>query len=496
MQVNRILLIIFFLSIALGLYSEGLDANLVEANRFPSVNTMYEEQIKNVRYLEPFFQKLLRLEKQKEGKVNIVHIGDSHIQADFFTNAIRQPLQHEFGNGGYGFTFPYNLARGSNGTKFFRFTSNVAWQNCRNNQPTRCPANTEFGLCGYGFTSQSKQFVIAMNVNERYYNFNTIKVVSPNDPSCFRLATAEGNPVIQSVQSSVKYHKIKSGESLSVIASKYNVSVATLKKENNLKSDNIFAGKSLRIPVVTTETKVNMSLFQPLEYTHQEQYVATYHQAALMDKIYLLPAENQPVYNLNGIVLENDRPGLIYHSVGTVGSKASDFNATPLFFRQLPVLTPDLVIISFGTNESYGKVPVADFMAQMQTMIDNVRSACPDVPILVMTPPTSLLRRGALNTLASDYSGHLMQKDDVALWDLYSYTGGITGAKQPLSILIASDNVHYTAQGYTNQGTAFANDLLCEYDHFRLTQNTDTVKSAEVVPLDIFGNEVREAITE
>jgi len=43
------------------------------------------------------------------------------------------------------------------------------------------------------------------------------------------------------------YHKIRSGESLSTIAGKYRVKVNDIKKWNNLKNNNITAGKSLKI---------------------------------------------------------------------------------------------------------------------------------------------------------------------------------------------------------------------------------------------------------
>lgn len=49
-------------------------------------------------------------------------------------------------------------------------------------------------------------------------------------------------------------HKIKNGESLSRIADKYGVSVSALKKANNLKGDNIRAGKVLTIPSKSTKS--------------------------------------------------------------------------------------------------------------------------------------------------------------------------------------------------------------------------------------------------
>lgn len=48
-------------------------------------------------------------------------------------------------------------------------------------------------------------------------------------------------------QPKVVYHKVRSGESLSVIASKYKVSYSSIKKWNNLKSSYLYAGQKLKI---------------------------------------------------------------------------------------------------------------------------------------------------------------------------------------------------------------------------------------------------------
>jgi len=464
---------LFCLVIALSLHGDTQRRDAVESLPLtPDDMDMYDERIKNAPYLYPFFDKLIRLEKDKAGKVNIVHIGDSHVQSDFFTNAARQPLQRQFGNGGYGFTFPYRLAKSSSGTGFLRYISNAEWQSCRNNQPSKCEPGTEFGLCGHGFSTKANPFVISIKVHDEQYRFNTVKVLTSGVPSAFILAEADGDPVIQSVQSSVKYHRIRSGETLAAIAKKYGVSTASVMRENNMKSSYIYTGRNLRIPVEIKEVSVDMSLFKPLEYQLQEQYTAEYRQQEPVSEIYLLPSGAKTVYSLNGLVVENDASGIIYHGIGTVGSKASDFNATPLFFKQLPALSPDLAIVSFGTNESYGGVSAVEFVAQIDLLVSNIKKVCPDVPVLVMTPHTSLLRRGALNTLASEYAASLMLKKDVPIWDLYSFTGGLMGAKNPAAIQIASDKVHYTAQGYVNQGTAFARSLMGEYAEYKSTLDT------------------------
>ena len=59
------------------------------------------------------------------------------------------------------------------------------------------------------------------------------------------------------VERKIKYHTIKSGESIGVIADKYNVSITKLKSWNNMRSNTIQAGKKLKIIEVikTSESK-------------------------------------------------------------------------------------------------------------------------------------------------------------------------------------------------------------------------------------------------
>jgi len=47
---------------------------------------------------------------------------------------------------------------------------------------------------------------------------------------------------------SFKKHKVSRGESLSVLAQKYNVSVGKLKSYNNLSNNTVFVGQTLKIP--------------------------------------------------------------------------------------------------------------------------------------------------------------------------------------------------------------------------------------------------------
>jgi len=446
---NKLFLIFFYLAAVSSSYGQEL------------------HPIKNVSLLYPFFEKLVQLENNKEGKINIVHIGDSHIQADIFTNAIRKLLQQQFGDGGRGLIFPYSQNKAT--TRPYYFSTSATWQICRNNQPLRCLPGTEFGLSGYGFSTKTEQFVLSVEASDATYNFNTIKIVSPTTSS-YRLATVDGNkkPITIYEKSNVKIHKVKKGENLEIIANNYNASVMDIKKENRIRSNYVRTGRNLRIPITIFETSVDTSMFRQLEYQSQDPFVSVYHQDKPMSIIYFLQTKKQPLYNLNGLIVEKDAPGIIYHNVGTIGSMATHFNANPLFFEQLPVLSPDLVIISFGTNESFSGIPVEKFITNMEALINNIRMVCHNVPILVTTPPISFLPHKKVNTYISDYADVLLRKDNIATWDLYSFMNKLIGPDGSTSaIKIAGDKMHYTIEGYTNQGIAFANDFLNEYKYYK-----------------------------
>jgi LysM repeat protein len=436
-------------------------------------------EILNSAHLNPFFEKLAQLETDTTGrKINIVHIGDSHIQNNFLGNAIRKTLQQTFGNGGYGFTFPYGLFRGDTSIgDAIHYFSNVPWRICRNNMPRRCAPGADFGLCGYGFTTSINEFALKIEIVDERYKFNTIKVVSAGIPFPFSPAMSIGNLVMKNPPSSLERHKVRRGETLATIAKKYGVSADSIKDRNNMTSNAVRVGKELYIPVEVEALDIDMTRFNPIEFQHNEHHVATYWQKEPASEMYLIPAVKRPLYNLSGIVLENDNRGVIYHGIGTVGSMALHFNRTPLFFEQLPVLSPDLVIVSFGTNESHSRVSTGNFIEQIKLLISNIRKFNPNVPILVTTQPTSLFRGRKLNTFAKEYNDatmRIMQKDDFAVWDLYSYTGGLMGViEKPKVIQIGPDRMHYTKQGYINQGIELANLILQDYKMYKQSRKQD-----------------------
>jgi len=423
--------------------------------------------ITNTSSLKLLYEKLYLLEQQKAGKINIVHIGDSHIQADLMTNVIRKKLQERFGNAGAGFNFPHQLAK-TNGSYITRYKSNASWHSRRVIYPVEQGMNV--GLSGIALKTR-ENFVVELNVRDSAYRFNTLKIVTPGNAAEFDLATSSKTIVLESTVPKKITHKIKNGEVLGSIADKYNVSVTQLKKANGMKNDRIGAGRTLKIPTKELQKReVTRSEFITLEL-QADSKSHFYHSDEALSKIYLLPNRDVKEYDLSGLILENDAPGLIYHSIGVNGAKASDYNKYPLFFEQLPALNPDLIIISLGTNETFDKMAAADFLVQLNKFIANVKATSPDACVLVMTPPPSLFRRKYVNTFAASYAKEIqVQETDVnyASWDLFSEMGGLYSVPRNASRgLMSTDRVHYSKDGYEKQGRLFSEAFLKGYDNFK-----------------------------
>jgi LysM repeat protein len=265
-------------------------------------------------------------------------------------------------------------------------------------------------------------------------------------------------------------HRIKRGETLSEISEKYDVSINDIKKVNKIKNNKIQKGKVLKIPTTEMEIKqIAKYKFEPIQTISNTDY-QSYTSEKSIEKIYLIANQDATNYDLNGLVLENNNAGILYHSIGVNGAKFSDYNKYPLFFEQLKVLKLDLLVISLGTNESFEKLTTDKYLLQVQKFIDNLKSSNPNIPILFTTPPPSLFKRRNLNTIAMDYAEKLTNfanSNGCALWDMHAQMGGVYSVNRNFSAgLVNLDKVHYTKNGYEKQGELFTEAFLQAYQNF------------------------------
>lgn len=121
-----------------------------------------------------------------EGKLRIIHIGGSHIQADIYTHLIRKRLQGMSPdmNGGRGLIFPYRIAK-TNGPSNFRVTYNGDWLYCKNTQGKKI---CNLGITGYSVTTTDSIAQVAIDINRDttiYYSFNSVRVF--HDSTSYKL---------------------------------------------------------------------------------------------------------------------------------------------------------------------------------------------------------------------------------------------------------------------------------------------------------------------
>src|SRR5689334_6265925 len=85
-----------------------LAQNLLDVPSYSFIDQS-KNHLMNDTALKDFFQKLDELKNGTRDQVVIVQVGDSHVQADFFSSIVRENFQRQFGNAGRGLIFPYKV---------------------------------------------------------------------------------------------------------------------------------------------------------------------------------------------------------------------------------------------------------------------------------------------------------------------------------------------------------------------------------------------------
>jgi LysM repeat protein len=468
---NSILVLFFLLTSCV--FAQEVDSTFVviDSTIVDTIDVTFDKNdIQNTSALVAFYERLYQLEQTKQGNLNIVHIGDSHIQADLFTARMRNKMQDSFGNAGFGFTFPYSVAKTNNSAPI-RFTASGDFQSVRN---LYADTSKPVGLSGIALETKSNNFAIQLEVKDPKYNFTRLKIITPQNADLFDVSISSKNTIIETKVPKRVTHKVKPGEVLGGIADKYNVSLKALKKANGLKSDLIRDGKVLTIPSKQLQPRfITKTEFVPIDLS-PTIFSNDFQTEKPLNKIAIVPNQEINEFALNGLILGNNQAGVTYSGIGVNGAKSSDYNKFPLFFEQLKALQPDLIIISLGTNESFDKQTADQYFSQLDQMITTIKAKTPLATILVTTPPPSVLHRKYTNTFIEDYAQKIKSSANetgYAVWDLFEVFGGNKNIfKNAAKGLMARDKVHYSKIGYEKQADLFFEAFLKSYELYKSTK--------------------------
>jgi len=163
-----------------------------------------------------------------------------------------------------------------------------------------------------------------------------------------------------------------------------------------------------------------------------------------------------------GFSLENNDPGVVYHSVGVNGATLQAYLQCSLLSSHLKALHPDMVVISIGTNDGYTRNFDPDkYYSEYRQFLNIIKEAIPDAAILLTVPNDSYLYRKYLNRNTAtmrEVIVKLAKEFNCGVWDFYTVMGGLNSAEVWYKNgLMSRDRVHFNKQGYLLKG-----DLLFE----------------------------------
>lgn len=335
--------------------------------------------------------------------LNIVHIGDSHIQADIFTGHVRWLLQQRYGNAGRGLIVPFKMA-GTNEPRDYSITGEGRWSSSKiMKQPWHCP----MGFTGIAVTPFGNRAAM------------TVSTLSRDKARPF---------------ASVRIHK---------------------------RGDIII--DSLSRPLCDT-----------CAITYDDDYIEL-HLKDTTSRLHLGFTIQKPA-SLLGFELANDTPGVIYHAIGNNGATFENYNNIPGFASQISGLSPDIIILSLGANEAFGRITADSFRRSVDTLVRSLAQSNPGAVLLLTTPMECQRRRYVKRkgrrrrrtyvvndkiTVLRDVLLSYARDNGIAVYDWYDIAGGRgASAKWLDDNLLSRDRIHSTAKGYELQGTLFFEALI------------------------------------
>ncbi len=362
--------------------------------------------------MQNFYKKLDQLIFQGKGKINIVHMGGSHVQADIISGRVRERLSNFYpsNKGSRGLVFPYKVA-GTNNPYNYVVNSTGKWESCKNTQRDKF---CQLGLTGISVTTRDTSSSISISLKTDYYqayDFNHLRIFHKADSSMFSV-----------------------------------------------------------IPILP-DTNATYLIKKQLDKGITDIYFDRYYQQLTLQ--FKKTDSLQWGYTLFGIQLENEDPGITYHAIGVNGASTSSYLRCQLLPVHMREIKPDLVIMGIGINDAAGKeFNPAVFENNYRKLIDSISAASPGTAILLITNNDSYKkyrRKYYVNKnglVVRESMLKLAKEMNLAVWDFFTVMGGLESMEIWMKHgLGKSDRVHFTIPGYKLMGDLLFEALLKHYEY-------------------------------
>lgn len=366
----------------------------------------------------PLFQSMEQLNDTAQGEkkiVSVIHLGDSHVQAGFLTEALRIPMQKAWGNAGRGLITPLKITR-TNEPSDYRFTTPDKWRY------NRCIIGKEFssrvGVGGILIEPVTESINLTIETMSRHgedVKFNRLRLFhAPTDS--FPQLLLDNEPDGLAVHSPAAGETCYSWDTLT--------NTISLKGKNSLEPANAaIYGAALEngLNGIIVHTIGNNSATYDC-YNRTEEY---------------------------GKKLASLAPQLVIISLGTNESVSSVFNRERLeqqidcLIQSIKKESPKtLFLLTTPADNKLRKRRRNKRGRRVTYYVEN-----PNLPLVTET--------------IKDYGA----KHNIAVWDWYTIAGGKGAYKTWIKEEgMRNDHIHYTPKGYTVQGNLLFQSILNAYE--------------------------------
>ena len=182
--------------------------------------------------------------------------------------------------------------------------------------------------------------------------------------------------------------------------------------------------------------------------------------------------------NLGTIIWNKQNPKGDAHKISTMHEYIIIFAKNYEKIKEIASLHPDLIIVSFGTNEAHSRRYLAQaHKMQIGRLLGMLKAACPEAAFLLTTPPGAYVGRRRARTInprtvtAARIIKEYAQENKMAVWDMYNIVGGKTDACRNWTKhhMLRADGIHFTPDGYRLQGNLLHQALIKAYNEYVAT---------------------------
>jgi|GEM_PF-422592 len=407
--------------------------------------------------MKRFYHKLTALRQGKLDRVNILQIGDSHLQSGFIPNEVRNGIQGYFGDAGRGLSFPYRTV--GVGEAYDLTISTKGWKSG--------DSSSKYYTVKKGDTKTS--------IAHRFHR--SIKSLSRLNPG---LSSRKYLQPGEKLTVGISYRSLPAGfcgYSLKTFSNQNNM---IIRSRQDLNSSKRFNKVTLLLDNTDSRMVINVSdlngnlltkmTIEPLPY-EMNPVPITWSEPVSAAQLKISGYNgNLPRVVMYGLSLEMSQPGVLYHSIGINGAGFDRYNKNGRFMEQVKQLKPDLIIVSLGTNDAMGNFRSDICRKNINVFINSIRKALPNTDVLMTSPPDSYkaARRGKVENTSvpkvRDIVNEMAKQNGFAYWNLYEIMGGQGSMKKWVNSGLAQyDHKHFNAAGYREQGYLLRDSILQGY---------------------------------